>query len=255
MEVYLPFWIKASSDYTYGFNLYVAKNTTVAILDAALPNDLLKLQASLNDLESMNITAKVNATVTERNDPSPSERYDYSGYWHEKQLLFNQSGTTPVTVFLGAYQDMWVGTSVFPNTSQVTINNTEIFVSNWNTTENQTFFSEAEQYITTRRICVGVWNIKRQNVSLVDVVCLQSADEIDATQKQDLITNWSNSIRSLFLPFLGEYDWKMRYTWDQPLPGTSYPNGPPQFSRVFSTRPAFIADMLWARLVSNEGPD
>lgn len=76
VEVYLSFWIKASSDHTYGFNLYVADNTTAAILDAPLPTDLLKLQASLNDLESMNIIAKVNATVTERNDPSPSERYD-----------------------------------------------------------------------------------------------------------------------------------------------------------------------------------
>ena len=252
VEVYLPFWIKPDLDRTYGFNLYIADNRTAAILDAPLPNELLRLQASLKEHESMNITAKVNATVTESADISPSERYDYDGYWYGKESVFNQSGLTPDKVTNETRQNMLAGT----NRNQVTLNYdyTEIFISLWNVTKGQTFYSEAERFVSTRRTCVGVWNLTRSNVHLVDVLSVQPADKVDLT-KQRIIQNGMNMIRPLFLQFLGEYDWKTRERWDQPLPGTSGSGGPSQFYPVFNTRPALVAAMLWARMTSENGPE
>ena len=252
VQVYLPFWIKPSLGRTYGFNLYIADNRTAAILDAPLPKDLLRLQASLDGHESMTITAKVNATVTESVDISPSERYDFDGYWHEKEVLFNQSGLIPDDVTNETRQNIWAGT----NMNQVTLNYnyTDIFLSLWNETQGQTFYSQAERFVSTRRTCVGVWNLTRSNVYLVDVTSLQPADEIDVTQ-QRIIVNGMNMIRPIFLQFLGEYDWKTRERWDQPLPGTSDLGGSPQFYPVFNTRPALVAAMLWARITSENGPE
>ena len=251
VQVYLPFWIKQNLGCTYGFNLYIADNRTAAILDAPLPKDLLRLQASLEEHESMNITAKVNATVTESTDISPSERYDYDGYWHGKESLFNQSGLVPDESNV-TRQNIWAGTNMNP----VTLNYdyTEIFLSNWNETQGQTFYSEAERFVSTRRTCVGVWNLTRSNVYLVDVTSLQPADDVDVTQ-QRIIMNGMNMIRPLFLQFLGEYDWKARDRWDQPLPGTSDSGGSPQFYPIFNTRPALVAAMLWARITSENGPE
>ena len=250
VQVYLPFWIKPSLGRTFGFNLYIADNRTAAILDAPLPKDLLRLQASLDGHESMNITAKVNATVTESVDISPSERSDYDGYWYGKESLFNQSGLSPDEMTNNTFQNIWAGTDM----NQVTLNYnyTEIFLSLWNDTQGQTFYSEAERFISTRRTCVGVWNLTRSNVYLVDVTSLQPADEVDVTQ-QRIIMNGMNMIRPIFLQFLGEYDWKTREKWDQPLPGTSDSAGPPQFYPVFNTRPALVAAMLWARMTSENG--
>ena len=89
MNLHLPFWIKPSLGRTYGFNLYVADNVTGGILDAFLPNVLLDLQDSLNDQESMNITAKVSETVKEHIDPTISQRQDYNDYWQEKISQLN----------------------------------------------------------------------------------------------------------------------------------------------------------------------
>ena len=250
VQVYLPFWVNSNLGRTYGFNLYVADNRTAAILDAPLPNDLLRLQASLNEHESMNITATVNATVTESVDISASERTDYNGYWYRKESLFNQSGLIPDNVTNETHQNIWAGTNMNP----VTLNYeyTEIFLSLWNDTKNQTFYSEAERFISTRRTCVGVWNLTRSNVHLTDVTSLQSADDIDIS-KQRITTNGMNMIRQIFLQFLGEYDWKTREAWDQPLPGT--PDSPPQFYPLVNTRPALVAAMLWARMTSENGPE
>lgn len=252
VQVYLPFWIKPSLGRTYGFNLYIADNRTAAILDAPLPDDLLRLQASLSGHESMNITAKVNATVTESMDISPSERNDYDGYWYRKASLFNQSGLIPDNVTNETHQNIWAGI----NMNQVTLNYdyTEIFLSLWNDTRGETFYSEAERFVSTRRTCVGVWNLTRSNVYLVDVTSLQPADEIDVT-KQRIIVNGMNMLRPLFLQFLGEYDWKTRERWDQPLPGTFGTGAPPQFYPIFNTRPALVAAMLWARMTSENGPE
>ena len=251
VQVYLPFWIKPNLGRTYGFNLYIADNRTAAILDAPLPKDLLRLQASLDEHESMNITAKVNATVTESTEISPSERYDYDGYWHGKESLFNQSGLAPEETNV-TRQNIWAGTNMNPVT--LNYNYTEIFLSLWNDTQGQTFYSEAERFVSSRRTCVGVWNLTRSNVYLVDVTSLQPADDVDVTQ-QRIIMNGMNLIRPLFLQFLGEYDWKTRERWDQPLPGTSDSGGSPQFYPIFNTRPALVAAMLWARITSENGPE
>ena len=253
VEVYLPFWIRPSLNCTYGFNLFIVDNTTAAILDAPLPTGLSRLQASLDDHESITLTAKVNATVTENIDPSPKERYDRNGYWHKKEVLFCHTGIGDDGGVNGAFKMMLAGT----NHNRSTGNNdyTEIFLSAWNKTEHQTNHSEAERFVSTRRTCVGVWNVTRLNVSLIDVSSLQTADEINVTQSQQIITNGIGSLKSMFFQFLGEYDWGSRKGWVQPLPGTNGSEGSQQFSPIFNTRTALVAAMIWARITSYMGPE
>ena len=246
VNVYLPFWTTRVLGRTYGFNMYVADNTTAAILDAPRPADLTRLQASLHDDQSITISAQVNATVTENVNPSQSERND-SAYWADVENLYNILGPSTDVGINHAYQDMWAGQGQNQN------NWTEIYLARWNTTENQTFYSEAERFVTIRRTCVGTWNITRQNASLVDVTNLQAADAFMASETQNVIQNNTLSIGYMFSRFLGEYDWTTRKTWDQPLPGTSSTD--PKFSPVVNTRPALIAAMLWARIVSLDGPE
>ena len=252
MEVYLPFWTKPKIGQTYGFNLYIADNRTAAILDGPLPGDLMKLQASLKEHESMNITAEVNATVAENVDISSSERSDYNGYWYGKQSLFYQSGTIPDNVTNETHQNVWAGTDW--NNVTLNYNYTELFLSLWNDTRGETFYSEAERFLSSRRTCVGVWNITRSDAYLVDVTSLLPIEDVDVTQ-QRIIMNGMNMIRPLFLQFLGEYDWKTREKWDQPLPGTLDSDGTPQFYPTLNTRPALVAAMLWARMTSENGPE
>lgn len=74
----------------------------------------------------------------------------------------------------------------------------EIFLSLWNYTRGQTFCSEAERFVSTSQTCIGVWNLTRSTVYLVDSTSLQPADEIDITQ-QRIIVNGMNMLRPLFL--------------------------------------------------------
>ncbi|KAL8724864.1 MAG: hypothetical protein Q9181_006641 [Wetmoreana brouardii] len=117
--------------------------------------------------------------------------------------------------------------------------------------KNQTFESQAERFVTTRRTCTGTWNITRTNASLISVVKLEAG--VDHGVKQDAISKNRLAIEGMFSQFLGEYDWTGRETWKQRLPGSEPAN--PQYIPTMNTRPALVAAMLWSRLVSLDGPE
>ena len=240
VNAYLPFWSQQALDRTYGFNVYVLDNQTAAILDAPLPENLTSLQAMLGDNEFMLLTAQVHATVTQSMDPSALERND-SDYWQAKRKLFpdySQSNNT----FYSVTREMWIGAD--PQGS----NYTETFLSVFNVTLNQTFDSEAQRFVSTRRTCTGTWNITSASVTLTQVEDLQSIDVLQGTD-QNIIANVSLNINDMFLPLLGEYDWATRVNWYQPFATTG------QYFPAVNTRPSLVASMLWARITSSHGPE
>ena len=240
VNAYLPFWSQQMLNRTYGFNLYVLDNQTAAVLDAPLPANITILQATLGDDEFMLLSAQVNATVTESMDPSALERND-SAYWQAESKLFPSYSKSNST-FYSVTRAMWIGAD--PQGS----NYTETFLSVFNATLNQTFDSEAERLVSTRRTCTGTWNITRTNVTLTKVENLQSFDALQGTD-QSIVANVSLNINDMFLSFMGEYDWVTRVNWYQPFPATG------NYFPAVNTRPSLVASMLWARITSSHGPE
>ena len=77
VDAYAPFWQDPGINRTYGYNLYVASNTTAAILDTPFPTLINHLQARLDLGEYMQISATVNATVSENDNLSSSEQEEF----------------------------------------------------------------------------------------------------------------------------------------------------------------------------------
>ena len=236
---YLPFWMNPALGRTYGFNLFIADNNTAAILDAPRPADLTYLQSSLQDDQSIVLIAEVNATVTEKR---PIDRHSMD-YWDAVQKSYGTTGMTYDNGPNGASEGILAGQNDLRNW-------TTIYLSHWNET-GQTFESQAERFVTTRRTCNGTWNVTRTNVFLTDVTDLQTSERI--YQNQAVFQENSLSIGTMFEQFLGEYDWATRRYWDQPLPDSSLLN--PKFTPTINTRSALVATMLWARMVSLDGPE
>ena len=244
---YLPFWTQQALNRTYGFNLFVPDNKTAAVLDAPLPGVLKSLQEKLNDNEYMLVTAAVKATVTQSIDLSASERND-PNYWEAKQNSFPSTSQSENS-FEYVNQSMWIGSgfSGVPKGPNGT-NYTETFISVFNLTLKQNFSSEAERFISTRRTCMGTWNVTNTNITLTQVENLQSIDRLQ-DMDQSIINNISININDMYLSFLGEYDSVTRGNWYQPLAATG------QYLPAVNTRPALLASMLWARITSAHGPE
>ena len=241
---YLPFWSKQALNRTYGFNLFILDNQTAAVLDAPLPTFLTSLQEKLGSYEYILLTAQVRATVTQSIDPSASERND-TKYWEAKRKLFPDYSRSENS-FHNVNQSMWIGSGVDGTNNGM--NYTESFLSVFNTTLNQTFDSEAERFVSTRRTCVGTWNITNANITLTQVEKLQSIDELQGTD-QSIIEDVTLNINDMFLPLLGEYDSVTRFSWYQPFAATG------QYFPAVNTRPGLVASMLWARITSSHGPE
>ena len=255
VNVYLPFWIHPAIGRTYGFNLFIPDNSIAAVLDAARPSYLTQLQSSLEDDQSILITVAVNATVAENINPSKFESKS-DQYWKNiKNSYVKEGHTADTTGPKGTHTSIWAG----QKTPHGKHNWTVVFLSLWNstkplvldTTQNETFESQAERFVVTRRTCVGTWNITRTNLTLHKVENLQTAGEV--RQNQSIIQNNDLAIAPQFLQFLGEYGWDLREGWNQPVPDSSHQV--PRFIPNVNTRSALVASMFWARITSLEGPE
>ncbi|KAL8950810.1 MAG: hypothetical protein Q9222_003187 [Ikaeria aurantiellina] len=244
VTVYLSFWLNPAIGRTYGFNLYVPDNRTAAVLDAPLPAYLSNLQSKLEIDQSILINASVYATVTQRINPSVAERSDPE-YWADVRDSYGKDGIKEEFDFGHLGMSILAGQKARHDYSQV-------YLSRWNTTASQTFESQAERFVSTRRTCTGIWNVTQAKVSLVRVTDLQTAEQSDHVD-QEAIRNNILSIGAIFYQFLGEFDWTGREEWQQRLPGSSAEH--PTFIPSINTRSALVAAMLWSRLVSRYGPE
>ncbi len=239
--IYLPFWIDPTrTNGTYGFNLLVPSSTTAAILDAPLPTNLLQLQASLKGDESLQLSAEVNAIVSEINPITPSERSN-AMFWQDLEADYHEHGSA-TDLLSGAFSEMWAGSG---DTNQ---NFTEIYVAYFNTTREETFNSTAVRYVQTRRSCLATWNITRTNILLSNANILETAEEAKAAEFQGLLLH--NAI-DMFSPFLGEYAPTIREAFHDPLPFSN--DTKLQYSPTVNTVTPLVAAMLWARIVSAYG--
>ncbi|MCJ1405538.1 hypothetical protein MMC11_008766 [Xylographa trunciseda] len=259
VEVYLPFWTDPDVNRTYGFNMFVASNTTTAILDAPLPNYLNDLIPGLAVGDSLLISATVNATVSEMIEFPESDRND-PNFWNMTWAAYGQdidTGSGPADPFLdpplfsdnlleNAFSGMLAGSGDWGIYSNP--NNTLVFLSIWNTTLNETFQSTAQAFKLSRRQCRGTWNITSSGVYLAEATLLETYDEAVQSQNQSLIVDNELGITPTFHATLFEYDYRFRGTWNEPMPTSSIAE--PQYQYKTSTTSALVASMIWARQVS-----
>lgn len=248
VNIYLPFWVDpANTNGTYGFNLFVPNGTVAAVLDAPLPTSLLQLQASLKGDESFEVSAEVDATVSELNSIAPSER-DNATSWQDLENSFSNGfeDTSPSDLQSGAFTQMYTG---FGDSNA---SYTEIYVSFYNITRNESFKSTAERYSQTRRKCHAAWNVTRTSILLNNATILQTGEEAKASEYQGLSFKYP-LVLSMFSKFLGEYAPTIRARWPDPLPYSNFTN--PQYIPPVNTIPPLIAAMLWARIVSAYGAE
>ncbi|KAI9818435.1 MAG: hypothetical protein M1827_000494 [Pycnora praestabilis] len=256
-NVYLPFWTDPGYPRTYGFNLFVADKTTTAILDAPFPEFIESLQVGLGLGDSLLITTDVNATVAENIDLSTRDQSNLT-LWNKTFEAYPLGKYPDNPTSCGDSQDCTdlfyvaytgsgnIFTAMLAGTGSGAPNNSEIYLSVWNSTAHETFQSTAERFILSRRICSGTWNITAANVSLIGAKILQSNDEAMAHLNQDLIQGNQLWLFNYFRDFLGEYNWRFRQ-------GYPYPNNNDTLS--FRTSTALAAAMVWARIVSLDGAE
>ncbi|MCJ1379586.1 hypothetical protein MMC17_002688 [Xylographa soralifera] len=259
VEVYLPFWTDPDVNKTYGFNMFIASNTTTAILDAPLPSYLSNLTPGLAVGDSLLVSATVNATVSEMIELPQADRDD-PNFWNATWMAYGQdietdsgppdpSSDLPLfsdVLLENAYSGMLAGSGDWGIYSNP--NNTMVFLSMWNTTLNETFQSTAQTFILSRRQCFGTWNITSSGVYLAEARLLETHEEALQTQDQSLIANNELGITPTFHATLFEYDYRFRETWNEPMPTSSITR--PQYRYNISTTSALVASMIWARQVS-----
>ena len=103
---YVPFWQNPSINRTYGYNLYVASNTTSAALDTPFPDMIQDLQAQLRLGDYMIMNATVNATVSENINLKPSQQNN-SDFW-DRHYPDSQWEYTDIDMFFGFHSAMLV---------------------------------------------------------------------------------------------------------------------------------------------------
>lgn len=242
-DVYVPFWISPSLNRTYGFNMYIPNdNNTGVIVDSPFPSYLTGLQSSLNDGESLTLSATVNATTSEMVNPTPAER-NSEDFWEDVQNQFDHPATINGGNTNGANNAMWAGMS-----GNFLTNFSVMYFSAWNTTRNETFFSEAIRTEQSRRQARATWWISPSNITLIHAELIPDS----TLENQSLLQNNAIGLQEMFSTFLGEYDWHNRAgAFDFPYPnGGSNTNGELKYFQPVNTVPALAATMAWARITS-----
>ncbi|KAF2136904.1 uncharacterized protein K452DRAFT_236756 [Aplosporella prunicola CBS 121167] len=233
-DVYGPFWKSPGFPKTYGYNLLTASNTTSAILDGPFPDYVQHIQSTIATEEWVAITTDVNATVTQSHSLSEEERSDKT-FWQNTytaylQYRFPKAWNT---------KDMLDGQNIGLMLSENMFNMSQAFIGIWNTTQNETFESTTERVFTSRRRCRGTWNITSTSITLSSAAILESEETALQRTNQSLIQNNLLEISNLFYLLIGEYNWRSN----------------PRISNLrVNMAPALVNAMIWARVVSMDGP-
>ncbi|KIW10190.1 hypothetical protein PV08_11151 [Exophiala spinifera] len=247
-DVYVPFWISPGLNRTYGFNMYIpTDNKTGVIVDSPFPSYLTGLQSSLNGGESLTLSATVNATLSEMVNPTAEERSS-DDFWTDVQDQFDHPATQNGGNVDGANNAMWAGMS-----GSFLTNFSVMYFSAWNTTRNETFYSEAIRTEQSRRRARATWLISSSNITLVQAELIPNS----TLDNQLLLQNNAIGLQEMFSTFLGEYDWHNRAgAFDFPYPdGGLGTEGEVRYFQPVNTVPPLAATMAWARITSLDTVD
>ncbi|KAF2822343.1 hypothetical protein CC86DRAFT_409957 [Ophiobolus disseminans] len=171
---YLPYWLDADVNRTYGFALYVQSNTTAALLDAPFASYFEKLQNGLRNEDSILVSATVNATVTERTLLSNSDLTKKG--WDKLRASFDKWHTHNVSDVHGI---LWASHTKDNNNSRT-------IVSAWDM-RNETEESRARQLYTNRQEANGTWEITSSSITLHSAKLLPQTEQTRSRERQKII--------------------------------------------------------------------
>lgn len=170
---YLPYWLDAGINRTYGFSLYVPSNTTAAVLDTPYASYFSNLQAGVRGEDAMLVSAIVNATVTESAPFSHRDLTDRG--WEELKGSFANWQEEDMH---DVHSILWASSSKH--------NNSRTIVSIWDH-RNQTVRGQARQLYTNRREAHGTWKITSSNITLQAAELLPETDQTRSWARQRII--------------------------------------------------------------------
>ena len=218
----IPFTLDPGHPRSYGFNTFVASNTTTIMLDVPLPSYIEELQSRLRSNENFEVTATVSATVCLWDDPTAVERGD-PNWWGE---IWADLGPE---VDYGVFIDTYFGTSVGLLTGRN--NQTEIFLARWNGVADG-FNSTAQRFFVKRARYTATWRV--QNSGTPTLLGVQNPEHGNASNLNQGIMYQQLGLANLYLPLLREE-------------APPKPNDGNDTLNMNGFQTTVVASMLWSR--------
>lgn len=179
----------------------------------------------------MLLSVDVDATIARIANPTDDERATHA-YWNGFNNVTPFNFTSYPSV-VGAHTGLWAGKRKDdePSTVDWASNYSVSWLSSWNETRNETFYSEAIRVELSRGLAKAEWRITPTNVSLVGASILRTRNE-----QQDIITNNRLTIQEVYASLVAEFDWHNRGDFSHyPYPARS-PDRPQWFQPIHGAR-------------------
>lgn len=214
----LPFLTSPTLERTSGFNILPITNKSTAYLDVPLPEYVEDLRARMGSEESILFTADVLGTVCSARDVTAD------------QIAMSYSSSTIIEPLFPGQFALSAGLT----------DNRLIVTSIWGvdgSDEGQSYASQARAFSLDRRACIGTWNITLSSMALQNASCALSG-----SGNQSLVEDNFNALFQ-FTYLLGEF--MASSDFKSALRNPTY----------IDTGPIAVGAMLWARLLSLNGPE
>lgn len=121
----------------------------------------------------------------------------------------------------------------------------ETYLAIWNSTVNETFETNAERFLLSRRLCTGTWKKTQHAVVLEHATIDQAGEEALRLTDQSLLQDTSLFVPSYFGPVLAKFRWRYNQSYHPNKSNPFSPEAPLQ-----KTANSLAASIVWARLIS-----
>jgi len=159
---------------TYGFNTVLLSNTSAALLDAPMPDNITSIQNKMNGLDSAIMSATVHGTVTTYNNSVESHR-NQSKFWDTSLNTFG-NGTSKYLYHEQIHNAKSLGLLMNQYSGNDETCCSAEFYDDPSDIDNQDkaldrFHENALQFSTHRASCHGTWSLTRDSVQLTEASC------------------------------------------------------------------------------------
>jgi hypothetical protein len=231
----LPWFEQPGLGRSYGLNTYVLNENTTAMLDSPMPADVQNIQSSLAVNQWMRLTGVVSTLVCSL-DPN----LDYN-----RTNLTNDFGGMDHAGMAGqmwAWNGFWNKGMFLPNKTD----NTNIYFSSFNETNNQTFGDNARHYRLIRQNYTATWFITASSIQLEQATPIENQELDD----KGVFSGIYVALPQLFINAMAEYDTLYRAMGD-----ANTADELAMYAKEIKTDATLLAGAVWARFVSFVGPE
>ena len=129
----------------------------------------------------------------------------------------------------------------------VEADNSNLLISNWDDTLNETFGANLRQYTLSRRKYTASWRVSQSIVELIS-----ASPQNERIDDRCLLTNNWLSLADLYTRMLAEFDWRYR---DQSVFTSKSTNNSQTYREGIKSDSTMLASMVWSRVTAADGPE